>query len=112
MEAISNARKHAYGETEGGLIKVRFAVARDEVILEIADEGRGEAEDMPQAGVGRTLMSAFARQLRGRAEIGPAETGGMVARLIFPAPEALPDAPPPPPPSGRDADSNGNHAAA
>jgi two-component sensor histidine kinase len=90
VEAISNARKHAYGE-EGGLIRVRFAVTAEEVVLEIADEGQGDASALDDtSGVGRTLMSAFARQLRGRAEIGRGEQGGVVARLIFPAPEASP----------------------
>ena len=111
VEAISNARKHAYDEAEGGLIRVRFTVQKDEVTLEISDEGRGEAEETAQSGVGRTLMSAFARQLRGRAEIGPGPTGGMVARLMFPAPEALP-ANPTPPPLGGGEPPGGNQAAA
>jgi two-component sensor histidine kinase len=113
VEAITNARKHAYGE-EGGVIRVRFTVTAEEVVLEIADEGRGDAVALSDgSGVGRTLMSAFARQLRGRAEIGRGEGGGVVARLIFPAPEAAPPADqgegPPPDASGRPA---GNQAAA
>jgi two-component sensor histidine kinase len=87
VEAITNARKHAYDE-DGGLIIVRFTVSPEEVVLEIADEGRGDSGALSGAGVGRTLMSAFARQLRGRAEVGPGEQGGVTAKLIFPAPEA------------------------
>jgi len=90
---------------------VRFTVQKDEVKLEISDEGRGEAEETARSGVGRTLMSAFARQLRGRAEIGPGPTGGMVARLMFPAPEALPANPTPPPLDGGEP-PGGNQAAA
>jgi two-component sensor histidine kinase len=113
VEAISNARKHAYGD-EGGLIQVRFAVTAEEVVLEIADEGRGDASALDDSGgVGRTLMSAFARQLRGRAEIGRSEKGGVVARLIFPAPEAAApvdqtEGPAPPSPDR----AGGNQAAA
>jgi two-component sensor histidine kinase len=109
VEAISNARKHAYGE-DGGLIRVRFSVSAEEVELEIADEGHGPPPDEDAAGVGRTLMSAFARQLRGRAEIGPGEGGGVSAKLIFPAPEAggLKPADPAAPAAPRD----GNQAAA
>jgi two-component sensor histidine kinase len=112
VEAISNARKHAYGE-EGGIIRVRFTVTAQEVVLEIEDEGRGEGEILDGGGVGRTLMSAFARQLRGRAEIGPAEHGGVVARLIFPAPEAGTEGPTAAAP-GPDSTSGsgGNQAAA
>jgi two-component sensor histidine kinase len=88
VEAISNARKHAYGEG-GGLIKVRFSVTPVEIVLEIADDGDSDASGLEDtSGVGRTLMSAFARQLRGRLEIGRNEPSGVVARLIFPAPEA------------------------
>jgi two-component sensor histidine kinase len=36
--------------------------------------------------VGRTLMTAFARQLRGRTELVRSETGGVTVRLVFPTP--------------------------
>ena len=36
--------------------------------------------------VGRTLMTAFARQLRGRMEVGANDQGGVTVRLIFPTP--------------------------
>jgi two-component sensor histidine kinase len=105
VEAITNARKHAFGE-EGGLITVRFTVNADEVVLEISDDGRGDGgalENSAAGGVGRTLMTAFARQLRGRAEMVSGPTGGVTVRLIFPAPGAA--APPlePEAPSGNQA---------
>ena len=47
------------------------------------------AEDaLNVSGVGRTLMTAFARQLRGRAELSRNQAGGVTARLIFPTPAA------------------------
>ncbi len=107
VEAITNARKHAFGE-DGGLIRVRFRVA-EEIMLEIVDDGVGEIEPGAASGVGRTLMSAFARQLRGRSEIEPAPGRGMAARLIFPAPEP---APPLPGPGGAAGQLGGNQAAA
>jgi two-component sensor histidine kinase len=85
VEAISNARKHAFGP-EGGLIRVRFGVGPEEVVLEIVDNGGGDAESLPTAGVGRTLMSAFARQLRGSAEVQPGPDRGVCVRLTFPRP--------------------------
>lgn len=95
VEAITNARKHAFGP-DGGLIDVLFRVGEDEIRLEIVDDGQGEAESLSTSGVGRTLMSAFARQLRGRAELEAAPNRGVAARLIFPKPEPPPelDAPP------------------
>ncbi len=101
VEAIGNARKHAFG-LEGGTIHVEFRVRGDEVMLEITDNGRGEAESLPTAGVGRTLMSAFARQLRGSAVVVPAPERGVRVRLTFPRPEL---------PADDDARS-GNQAAA
>ena len=88
VEAITNARKHAFGP-EGGLVQVVFRVSDEEVSLEVRDNGGGDAENLSSAGVGRTLMSAFARQLRGRSEVVPASDHGVCVRLIFPRP-ALP----------------------
>ena len=85
VEAITNARKHAFDET-GGLIHVAFRVGDADVVLEIVDNGHGNADLMPEPGVGRTLMTAFARQLRGRLEVGPAPGRGVSVRLTFPKP--------------------------
>jgi two-component sensor histidine kinase len=102
VEAISNARKHAFGP-EGGTIRVRFKVDGDQVFLIIEDDGQGDAEALPTAGVGRTLMSAFARQLRGASEVTAAPGRGVAVKLVFPRPE-LP---------GTDGDGyQGNQAAA
>ena len=83
VEAIADARKRL--PAADGLIRLVFRVTPGEARLDIADNGTGKgAED----GVGSTLMTAFARQLRGRIEILPAENGaGSLIRLIFPPPE-------------------------
>ena len=87
VEAISNAQKHALAQKDGAL-QVRFTVDGDEAELTIADEGSGVAPVLTGEGVGRALMTAFARQLRGRMELGPNAQGGVTARLIFPTPAA------------------------
>jgi two-component sensor histidine kinase len=88
VEAVTNALKHAFpGRT--GAIAVRFAVVGPEARLEISDDGVGASPEAAAGGVGSTLMTAFARQLRGRAEVERPEGGGTIARLIFPTPEAL-----------------------
>jgi len=87
VEAISNAQKHALAH-KGGVLHIRFIVAGDEAELLIADEGSGETPEMAADGVGRTLMAAFARQLRGRMELTPNARGGVSTRLIFPTPRA------------------------
>ena len=86
VEAVSNAQKHAFAE-RGGDLQVRFRVQGDTSVLEVQDDGPGVA-DAAEAGVGRTLMIAFAKQLRGEAEIVPAPDGGSIARLTFVTPEA------------------------
>ena len=87
VEAITNAQKHAFGD-RGGFLRVRFKVGGVESVLEVEDDGPGANEATTGQGVGRTLMTAFARQLRGRAEILHAPSGGVLARLTFPTPEA------------------------
>ena len=86
VEAITNARKHAFGPN-GGVIRVRFRVTPEEVTLDIIDDGKGEPLEVSSSGVGRTLMNAFARQLRGQMEVEPAEGGGTHVRLAFPPPD-------------------------
>jgi two-component sensor histidine kinase len=100
VEAITNAQKHAFA-ARGGMLTVNFMVRGDEAELAISDDGTATDEGLTSSGVGRTLMTAFARQLRGRVEIIRNARGGVTARLLFPTPAA--DAPP---------TSHGNQAAA
>ena len=90
VEAITNAQKHAF-LGRGGSLSVNFAVRGEEAELSIGDDGPG-AKDGPSEGVGRTLMNAFARQLRGKVSFETSDQGGLLVRLIFPTPQA----PPPP----------------
>ena len=87
VEAISNACKH--GLAEGGQLSVIFRVR----------DGNGRARHQRHrvsagttarlgVGVGRTLMTAFARQLRGEATFKANPDGGLTARLVFPIPES------------------------
>ena len=91
VEAITNAQKHAF-PGRGGTLRVMFHIQGDQAVLEIADDGPGDGASRVSGGVGRTLMSAFARQLHGQAEITPNEWGGLTARLAFPVPDAQPSA--------------------
>jgi two-component sensor histidine kinase len=99
VEAITNAQKHAFAG-RGGELSVHFRVRDNEATLEISDAGGDPRDETPRLGegVGRTLMTAFARQLGGRAEFEANARRGLTARLIFPAPPQD-SAPVPPPPS-------------
>jgi two-component sensor histidine kinase len=87
VEAVTNAQKHAFAG-RGGDLKVRFRVHGDTSVLEVQDDGPGVSETF-RAGVGRTLMGAFAKQLRGEVEMVPGEGGGTIARMTFATPEAV-----------------------
>ena len=76
----------------------------EEAELVISDDGEAGEDALVSSGVGRTLMTAFARQLRGKAELVRNDKGGVTARLLFPTPAA--DAPHP------EESSAGNQAAA
>ncbi len=86
VEAISNAQKHAFA-TRGGALSVRFSVGPQTCALEVEDDGPGVDKDTEGLGLGRKLMTAFARQLRGDSEMLGSPRGGCVARLSFPSPE-------------------------
>lgn len=88
VEAITNAQKHALAE-RGGALSVDFYVRGEEAELAIGDDGPG-APTGPVEGVGRTLMTAFARQLRGKVLFETSAMGGLLVRLVFPTPQALP----------------------
>ena len=88
VEAVTNAQKHAFAG-RGGDLQVRFTVEGDRSVLEVQDDGPGPDESAERAGVGRTLMNAFAKQLRGQAELSSAPGGGTIARMVFATPEAL-----------------------
>ncbi len=94
VEAITNAQKHAFS-ARGGVLTLNFTVRGEEAELEICDDGEVSDSALAASGVGRTLMTAFARQLRGRAELVRNGSGGVTARLIFPTPslEQQPAAP-------------------
>jgi len=85
VEAVTNAQKHAFAG-RGGQLTVNFTVRGEEAELEISDDGDAPEDALSSSGVGRTLMTAFGRQLRGRAEVFRNEKGGVTARLIFPTP--------------------------
>ena len=90
VEAISQAQKRALTD-HGGVLRIRFLVRGDEAELLIADESSRGAQAPPADGIGRTLMTAFARQLRGRMEVTANPRGGVSTRLVFPTPLAPDD---------------------
>jgi two-component sensor histidine kinase len=89
VEAITNAQKHAFAG-RGGRLSVEFRVVDGQAVLIISDDGSPPDSALAGSGVGRTLMNAFARQLRGTAELVRNAHGGISARLEFPTPAYVP----------------------
>jgi two-component sensor histidine kinase len=89
VEAITNAKKHGLGDA-GGVLTVNFHVRGQEAELSITDSGRAGGAPVVGEGVGRTLMTAFARQLGGSLNFCSRPGEGLTARLVFPAPAATP----------------------
>ncbi|MGI8841314.1 MAG: sensor histidine kinase [Caulobacteraceae bacterium] len=85
VEAITNAKKHGIGQA-GGVLSVSFHVRGLLAELTVSDSGEAGAKAEVGLGVGRTLMTAFARQLRGEVAFCPNAAGGLTARLTFPTP--------------------------
>jgi two-component sensor histidine kinase len=86
VEAITNAKKHGLDQ-DGGVLEVTFHVRGEMAELCISDTGvPGAAPAKVGEGVGRTLMTAFARQLRGEVRFTARQSGGLTTRLTFPTP--------------------------
>jgi two-component sensor histidine kinase len=86
-EAITNAYKHAFNERDGGHISVQVVRESPAMLaLTIRDDGTGfdPAANAPdQSGLGRSLIEAFVRQLRGELEVRSDE--GTIVQVRFPA---------------------------
>lgn len=86
-EAITNAYKHAFSGVDRGLIQVILRRDSDaQLTLLVKDSGKGydvSGSDTEPDGLGRSLIEAFARQLRGELEVTSDE--GTTVQVRFPA---------------------------
>ncbi|HMN44953.1 MAG TPA: sensor histidine kinase [Povalibacter sp.] len=95
-EAITNAYKHAFTGAEHGLIEVIVQRESDEILLLcVRDNGRGfdTGAGAETAGLGRSLIDAFVRQLHGELKIS-SERGTQV-EVRFKAPRRVSSTPHP-----------------
>jgi signal transduction histidine kinase len=80
QEALNNVAKHA-GSKRAAL---RLQFLRDEVVLEVRDEGVGFGKDDKQ-GLGLVSMRERAEMMNGRIEFLDGESGGAIVRVTVPA---------------------------
>jgi signal transduction histidine kinase len=101
QEALTNVRKHA---GPGAAAEVRLRYAAGELLLHVADDGRGARPGAPCAGHGLTGMRERAALYGGTVRTGPRPGGGfeVTARLPLPGVAAA-DGPPASGPTARDA---------
>ncbi|MGW4520196.1 sensor histidine kinase [Amycolatopsis sp. NPDC004378] len=80
--ALANAREHA----EAGRAVLTLTYLEDQVVLDVADDGRGFLETAPEGGRGHGLpaMRARARQLGGRLTVESAPGQGTVVSAAIP----------------------------
>jgi PAS domain S-box-containing protein len=85
-ELVTNSLKHAYGEEEGGAVKVSLVREEGEMVLMISDDGKGIPEEMDPVlanSLGLVIVPALARQLGGAFHLE--NRGGARAEVRFPA---------------------------
>ena len=87
-EVMSNAYKHGYPDLNAsGHISVSLKPANNgRIALTFADDGKGYKSEPNQhdAGIGISLMKAFARQVSGEVSMQSSGEGGTVVTLNFP----------------------------
>ncbi len=88
-EAVTNAVKHAFPigrSVRGGRVSVTYRIGDSQTVLSIEDDGIGgeEAEAATGAGLGSTLMLAFAKQVHGKLEEERVRSGGRLVRIRMP----------------------------
>ena len=89
VEAVTNALKHAFPEDRDGVIDIRVVEENQIMHVTIADDGVGLDPTRPSERTGVSLMTAFARQLRGQSCISAGPDGGARVELTFPLTEPV-----------------------
>lgn len=88
LEAVTNATKYAFDD-EGGVITIRLREEGEDIVLDVIDNGAGadyeEEASTSSTGLGSRLMSAFAKQLRGKVSITSKPGEGFHVELRMPS---------------------------
>ncbi len=82
QESLANVYKHA----QASCVEVHLAFQQGEVLLQVADDGRGFAIEGEHAGHGLNNLSERARELGGRLDIASGPGQGTCVTLTLPAP--------------------------
>jgi serine/threonine-protein kinase RsbW len=85
-EAASNSVRHAYGDTDVGVVEISYELHPDRLVIEVTDDGEGfdparaesNADELSEGGLGIAIIRAIADEV----EIGT-QPGGKGSRLRF-----------------------------
>ncbi len=91
VEAVTNALKHAFPGDRDGAIDIRVTERDQTMYVTISDDGVGIDPKSVAERTGASLMTAFARQLRGQTSRGCGPKGGALVELTFPLTEPADD---------------------
>jgi len=85
-EAASNSVRHAYEDTDTGVVEISYVLHPDRLVIEVIDDGEGfdpaeaagQPDELSEGGLGIAIIRAIADDV----EIG-AQPGGKGSRLRF-----------------------------
>ncbi|MDX6369640.1 MAG: serine/threonine-protein kinase RsbW [Gaiellaceae bacterium] len=85
-EAASNSVRHAYGDSDVGVVQISYELLPDRLVIEVTDEGEGfdpaehdgSADELSEGGLGIAIIRAIADEV----EIGT-QPDGKGSRLRF-----------------------------
>jgi signal transduction histidine kinase len=80
QESLTNVARHAHA----GTATVRVERRAGELVIEVADDGRGPGPGAAESGSGIAGMRERARALGGELTAGPGQSGGFVVRARLP----------------------------
>jgi PAS domain S-box-containing protein len=81
QEALTNVARHS----KAGLVELTLFCDRDQLIVQIADDGRGiTTEELRKPTLGLLGMEERARRLGGQLQIGPAGVKGTKVEIVIP----------------------------
>ncbi len=93
-EAVTNAAKHAFADVTpggGGIIEISYKITTEDTVLAVRDNGAPYTAAVgTSSSVGATLMTAFAKQARGKMEEDVFPEGGRSVRIRILAADRVP----------------------
>jgi len=69
-ELVTNAAKYAYPAPAAGVIRIELRNQPGQLVLKVADQGKGLSENGAATGIGMRLVRSLVQQCGGELEVG------------------------------------------